>query len=311
VVPAPPAIEARSLTKSYGRDRGIVDVDLTVQPGEVLGLVGANGAGKTTLMRTLLDFIRPTAGSLSVFGYDSVRDSVEVRRRATYLPGDFVVPQRLTGAQTLQRFSFARTHVDRGRVTMLANRLDLDLSRRIGDLSKGNKQKVALVLAFAPVVDLLVMDEPTSGLDPLLQREFATMVSEATAAGRTVLLSSHVMAEVEQIASRVALMREGRVAVVDDLATITARARRRGRARPRDGADLDALVTALGAVPGVTEVAVDDGAVTFACVGDMDDVLKTVSHFPMNALDVAHADLEDAFFSAYNGPTKPESENSP
>jgi len=171
----PPAIEARSLTKTYGRARarGIVEVDLTVVPGEVLGLVGANGAGKTTFMRTLLDFIRPSSGSLSVLGHDSVRDSVAVRNLATYLPGELVIPPRLTGDQALQRFAFARPRLDPARVAALADRLNLDLSRRIGDLSKGNKQKVALVLAFAPRAQLLVLDEPTSGLDPLLQREFA------------------------------------------------------------------------------------------------------------------------------------------
>jgi len=209
VMSQPPAIEARSLTKTYGRARarGIVEVDLVVAPGEVLGLVGANGAGKTTFMRTLLDFIRPSSGSLSVLGHDSVRDSVAVRKLATYLPGELVIPPRLTGDQTLQRFAFARPRLDPARVAALADRLNLDLSRRIGDLSKGNKQKVALVLAFAPRPQLLVLDEPTSGLDPLLQREFAALVREATADGTTILLSSHVMSEVEQIASRVALMR--------------------------------------------------------------------------------------------------------
>lgn len=304
VVSSSPALEARSLTKSYGRARarGIVEVDLAVAPGEVLGLVGANGAGKTTLMRTLLDFIRPTSGSLSVFGRDSVLDSVAVRSMATYLPGELVIPPRLTGDQTLQRFAFARPRLDSARVAALADRLDLDLSRRIGDLSKGNKQKVGLVLAFAPRVQLLVLDEPTSGLDPLLQREFAVLVREATADGTTLLLSSHVMGEVEQIASRVALMREGRIAVVDEVASISARARRRGRVRPRDTADLEPLAGALRLISAVSEVAVDDGGVTFACTGDMDDVLKAVSRFPVYALDVAPSDLEDAFFAALDAP---------
>jgi ABC-2 type transport system ATP-binding protein len=299
---APLALDARALSKSYGRARGIVGVDLRVEPGEVMGLVGANGAGKTTLMRTLLDFIRPTSGSLTVFGHDSVRDSVAVRRLATYLPGELVMPSRLTGAQALARFTFARPAMGPARIAGLAGRLDLDLSRRIGDLSKGNKQKVGLMLAFAPPARLLVLDEPTSGLDPFLQREFAALLAETVAAGATVLLSSHVMSEVEQVASRVALMREGAVTVVDDIAAITARARRRGRVRPRDSNDLDGLRDALARVTGVTEVGLDDGAVRFACSGDMDALLKTVSGFAVSTLDVAHADLEDAFFSAYDGP---------
>lgn len=302
--PGSPALDARALTKSYGRARGIVGVDLQVDPGQVLGLVGANGAGKTTLIRTLLDFIRPTSGSLTVFGHDSVRDSVAVRRLATYLPGELVMPPRLTGAQALERFTFARPVIDPARVAGLADRLDLDLSRRIGDLSKGNKQKVGLMLAFAPRARLLVLDEPTSGLDPLLQREFAALLAETVAQGATVLLSSHVMTEVEQVATRVALMRDGAVTVVDDIAAITARARRRGHVRPRDAADVDALRDALARTPGVSEVTVDDGRVRFACSGDMDAMLKTVSGFAVRALDVAHADLEDAFFSAYDDPAR-------
>jgi ABC-2 type transport system ATP-binding protein len=296
------AVDAQHLTKSYGRDRGIVDVGLQVLAGEVVGLVGANGAGKTTFMRTLLDFIRPTGGRLSIFGLDSVRNSVEVRRRTAYLPGELVIPPRLRGHDAVRRFTTARTSIDPARVRALAARLDLDLTRRVGDLSKGNKQKVGLVLAFAPPVDLLVLDEPTSGLDPLLQREFAALVHEAVTDGATVILSSHVMSEVEQIATRVALMRDGRIAAVDDISAIRARSRRRGRARPVDAADLAQVAAALTRSAGVAEVAVDGDAVTFACAGQMDDVLKTLAGFTIAALDVTHTDLEDAFFSAYDEP---------
>ena len=296
------AVISERLTKSYGTSRGIVDVDLRVEEGQVLGLVGANGAGKTTFMRTLLDFIRPTSGRLSVFGFDSAHDSVRVREVTTYLPGELVIPRGLSGWETLARFAFARGGLERARVVRLADRLDLDLSRKVVDLSKGNKQKVGLVLAFAPRARLLVLDEPTSGLDPLLQREFAEMVKEHVDGGATVLLSSHVMTEVEQIASRVALMREGRVQVVDDLSAITARARRRGRATPRSADDLAGLAAALDRVPGVSSVETDDGVVRFACAGDMDAVVKALAAWPLRSLDIAHADLEDAFFSAYDDP---------
>ncbi len=296
------AIEASALTTCYGRTVGITDVDLTVAPGEVLGLVGANGAGKTTLMRTLLDFIRPASGSVAVFGHDSVRASVAVRRLTTYLPGELVIPPRLTGHQALRRFTFARNAVEPARVRKLADRLDLDLDRRVGDLSKGNKQKVGLVLAFAPAARLLVLDEPTSGLDPLLQREFAALVTEATGAGATVLLSSHVMSEVEQIANRVALLRAGRIEAVDSLAGITAQARRRGRVRPADPGDLPRLSDALAGLASVSQVHLDDGVVAFACTGVMDDLVKILARFSIQTLDVTHADLEDAFFAAQQDP---------
>ncbi len=296
------AVISQRLTKSYGSSRGIVDVDLRVDEGQILGLVGANGAGKTTFMRSLLDFIRPTSGRVSVFGFDSVRDSVHVREVTTYLPGELVIPRGLNGWETLARFAFARKGLERARVERLADRLDLDLSRKVVDLSKGNKQKVGLVLAFAPRARLLVLDEPTSGLDPLLQREFGEMLKERVDDGATVLLSSHVMAEVEQIASRVALMREGRVQVVDDITAITVRARRRGRATPRSADDLPGLTAALERVESVSSVEIDDGAVRFACAGDMDDVIKALAAWPLRSLDVAHADLEDAFFSAYDDP---------
>ena len=156
-------------------------------------------------MRTLLDFVRPTQGSARILGMDSVEKSVAVRRLSTYLPGELVLPPRLSGYTTLRRFMFARDDVPLKRVQEVADRLGLDLSRKVGDLSKGNKQKLGLVLAFAPRARLLILDEPTSGLDPFLQREFAAMVREATDSGATVLLSSHVMSEVEQVATRVAL----------------------------------------------------------------------------------------------------------
>jgi ABC-2 type transport system ATP-binding protein len=294
------ALETRQLTKSYGAHRGIIDVDLQVAAGEVVGLVGANGAGKTTLMRTILDFVRPTAGAVAVFGLDSVKDSVEVRRRSAYLPGELVLPPRLRGEEVLRRYTAARTPLDPARVRSLTERLDLDISRRVQELSKGNKQKLGLVLAFAPRADLLVLDEPTSGLDPLLQREFAALVAERRSAGTTILLSSHVMAEVEQIASRVAMLREGRIAAVDDLAAIRAVSRRRGRARPTDREDVTTIADALARTPRVSDVVVDGDSVAFACAGEMDAVLKTLAGFRMAALDVAHADLEDAFFFAYD-----------
>jgi ABC-2 type transport system ATP-binding protein len=291
------AVNAERLTTSYGRVRGIVDISLAIVPGEVMGLVGVNGAGKTTFLRTLLDLLRPTSGAVSVFGHDSRRDSVAVRRLCTYLPGEFVVPSRLTGYQAVRRYTFARSDVDPAVVDDLALRLDVDLSRRVGDLSKGNRQKVALLLAFAPQARLLILDEPTSGLDPVLQRVFGSLVAEAVSRGSTVLLSSHVMSEVEQIADRVALLRDGRLATVGDVASLLAGSRRRGHVRPADPADSPRLGTALSHLPHVSDVTVADGVVSFACVGGVDALVKVLAGFTVASLDLAHADLEDSFFS--------------
>ncbi len=298
-----PAVEARALTKSYGRaaSRGIVDIDLTIEPGSVVGLVGANGAGKTTLMRTLLDFVRPTSGSIKAFGLDSVTDSVAVRRRTAYLPGELVLPRQLTGHQVLDRYAFARTSNEPAEVAALADRLGLDLTRRVGDLSKGNKQKVGLILAFSAKADLLVLDEPTSGLDPLLQRVVAELVKDASEGGTTVLLSSHVMSEVEHVAHTVALMREGRIAAFDQVATIREQARRRGRLTVA-GQDGNQVAEALRALPAVSDVEVDSDTVTFAYAGVVDPVVKALAAFSLGTLELTEADLEDAFFAGDKPP---------
>lgn len=290
------AVAARSLTKFYGKVRGVTDVNLTIAAGEVMALVGANGAGKTTLMRTLLDLIRPTSGSISVFGHSTTGASVEARRLCSYLPGDFVVPTRLTGHQAIRRYSFARAAMNASSIDELAARLDVDLSRRVGDLSKGSRQKIGLVLAFAPAAPLIILDEPTSGLDPLLQQTFATLVSEAVDRGSTVLLSSHVMSEVQQIADRVTLLSNGSVVIVEEVAALLRRSRRRALVRPTERSDLVPLAEGLARLSAVSDVRTDDGAATFAHSGSIDPVLKFLSTYSVDSLDLSHADLEDAFF---------------
>src|SRR6185503_19122124 len=208
-------IETSKLTKSYGKYRGIVDVDLVVNQGEIFGFLGPNGAGKTTTIRVLLDLIRPTSGSARVFGIESSVDPVAIHRRLGYLPGEWNLYDRLSGSETIRYFANLRGGVDQAYVDQLVQRLDLDPSRRFREYSRGNKQKVGLITALQHRPELLILDEPTAGLDPLVQQTFNELLFEARGEGRTVFLSSHIISEVERTCDRVAIIREGRIVRLD------------------------------------------------------------------------------------------------
>ena len=205
-----PAIELRSVVKDYGRVRALRGIDLTVEAGQIFGFLGPNGAGKTTTIRILLDLIRPTSGTARVLGLDSQRDSVEVRRRCGYLPGDLRMYEGMRGSAFLDLIdSFRPQKRDPHYRRELLERLELDASMPIRALSKGNKQKLGLVQALMHRPDVLILDEPTSGLDPLVQQEVAKLLEEAVADGRTVFFSSHVLPEVERLSHAVAIIRQG------------------------------------------------------------------------------------------------------
>jgi ABC-2 type transport system ATP-binding protein len=292
-------VRAEELTKSYGENRGIVDVDFSVDAGEVFGFLGPNGAGKTTTIRLLLDLIRPSSGRLSIFGLDSRRDSVAIRRRLGYLPGDLRLYERMTGRELLRFFGHLRGSDKISRGEQLAGRLDLDLGRQIKELSRGNRQKVGLLQAFLHDPDLLVLDEPTSGLDPLVQETFQDLVREVTERGGTVFLSSHVLSEVQQVADRVALIRDGRLLLVDTVENLRARSLTHvevtfSEPPPRD---------AFAAVTGVRELERHGDVVRFALEGEIDPLVKALARFHLRALDVHEADLEDIFMALYRGET--------
>ena len=193
-----PVIQLQKLTKYYGEQRGVIDLDMQVMPGGVFGYLGPNGAGKTTTIRLLLDLIRPTGGAATVFGLDAQAASLEVRRRIGYLPSDPALYANLTGEQFLLYAANLKGGLPWSNVKRLADRLECDLSRNIRTLSHGNRQKIAVIRAFMHQPELLILDEPTSGLDPLMQQEFESMVREVKADGRTVFLSSHIIPEVEE-----------------------------------------------------------------------------------------------------------------
>ena len=217
------AISTAGLTKFYGEHRGVIDVNLEIREGEVFGLLGPNGAGKTTCIRLFLDFIHPTSGSATILGLDSRADSVRIRQDTGYLPGEFVTYEKLTVLDLLTYFANLRGG-NLGRAKTLADRFNLDLTRKIGELSRGNRQKVGLVQAFMSDPRLLILDEPTSALDPLLQQEFHRLVLEAAAAGKTLFISSHMLSVVEIICDRVGITREGSLVPVGEVSALRQRA---------------------------------------------------------------------------------------
>ena len=290
-------IETESLTKYYGRQRGVEELTLAVGPGEVFGFLGPNGAGKTTTIRLLMDLIRPTRGSVRVLGYDLRRDAVAARRRIGYLPGDLELYPDMSGRQLLAFFASLRRGADLGYAERLAERLDLDLARHVHDLSKGNKQKLGVVQAFMHRPDLLILDEPSSGLDPLVQREFHALVREAAGEGRTVFFSSHVLAEVERIADRVGIVLSGRLAVVDRIAELKARALR--------VLDLE-FATAqppepFGRVAGVRAVVGHDTFVRCEVVGPVGDLMRLAAGQGLVNVISHEPDLEQIFVSYVGG----------
>ena len=288
------AITTEGLVKRYGRTRGLAGLDLEVLRGEVYGFLGPNGAGKTTTIRLLVDLIRPTQGRVSVLGLDPRRDGVALRRRLGYLAGDFVVDGRQTGQELLTFLGNLRGGVSPARIGALADRLDLDLSRKIKSLSKGNRQKLGVVQAFMHTPELLILDEPTSGLDPFLQQEFVAMAGEARDAGQTIFMSSHVMSEVQQVADRVGIIREGRLVTVDRVETLREQAVRKVEIQ------FDAPVPAeeFAALPGVSDLRVE-GVMLRCRAGRADALVKAAARHTVVDLLSEEPDLEELFFGYY------------
>ncbi len=291
-----PAIRTLGLTKHYGDVEALVDLDLEVRLGEAFGFLGPNGSGKTTMIRTIMDEIRPTSGTASILGFDCHRDAVEIRRHIGYLPGDLEMYPRLTGRDTLRFFANLRGGVDWSYVDELAERLDADLAKRVGDLSTGNRQKVGLIQAFMNRPALLVMDEPSTGLDPLVQREFQEMVREVVTEGRSVFLSSHTLSEVQRVADRVAIIREGRLVAVEDVRDLRTKAIRRVEFLLDSAANADVFA----GVPGVREVTTDGARVLLSYEGRMDALLRAIGD-RHEILDITthEADLEEVFLTFY------------
>jgi ABC-2 type transport system ATP-binding protein len=293
-----PVIEVRDLTKLYGETVGVDGVDLVVERGEVFGFLGPNGAGKTTTIRLLLDLIRPTRGRALVGDLDARRDGLEVRRRSGYLPGELNLPPKHTGRRWLSYIAKLRQMPDIREADRLAERLGLDLERQIDELSKGNKEKIGVVAAFMHDPNLLILDEPTSGLDPLRQRDVREMIRERAEAGRTVFLSSHELDQVEQVAGRVGIIRDGRLIAVEEIAALQRRAVRRVEIRLASGSAIEGL----DRIEGVHDVEARDGVVRLRVEGRMDALIKELARHPVETLTSETPDLDEVFLGYYGDP---------
>ncbi|HET6532615.1 MAG TPA: ABC transporter ATP-binding protein [Actinoplanes sp.] len=286
------ALRTDALTKRYGRLTALDALTLDVPAGEVFGFLGPNGAGKSTTIRLLLGLARPSSGRAWIFGVDA-GDVARTHRRLAYVPGDVALWPQLTGAETLELLARTGAGVDRAYRDELVQRFALDLDKRAGTYSTGNRQKVALVAAFATRAPLLVLDEPTSGLDPLMEQEFRRAVRAARDRGQTVFLSSHQLADVEAVCDRVGILRAGRLIEVASVAEL----RRLHRAEVTvtyTGAAPD-----LTAVPGVDGVATDDGRLRFALTGPPGPALRRLAAADVASLSIREPSLEEIFLDYY------------
>ena len=288
-------IETFGLTKRYGSTTAVADLNLRIEPGQVFGFLGPNGAGKSTTIRMLMALQRPTHGHATLLGLDAATDSVEVHRRIGYLPGDLELFPRLTGQQHIAWFMRARGVEDDSLAKQLIDRFQVVADRPVRELSKGNRQKIGLVLAFMHRPELLVLDEPTSGLDPLMQHEFESLLRQMADDGRTVFLSSHELDEVQRVTDRIAIIKEGRLVAentVDGLRRAAPQKMEVRFRRPVDPAELKA-------VTGVTVTASDGPRLTLDVTGEIGPVLKVIaSHDPIDLIS-RPADLDELFLDFY------------
>jgi ABC-2 type transport system ATP-binding protein len=297
------AIYTHGLMKSYGSVRALRGLDLEVRQGEIFGYLGPNGSGKTTTIRCLLDLIRPNGGTVRVLGIDPQADPVAVRARAGYLPGELHFDENMSVENALRYLNSLRAgkhaggHVaDWDYVRHLCDHIDLSLKLAIKNLSKGNKQKVGVIQALMHRPELLLLDEPTFGLDPLVQQEVLRLVKEARQEGATVFFSSHILSEVQEIADRVGIIRQGVVVEVAETASLINRALHRARIRFKHPVDGKALAN----VPGVKVLSQDDGqAVTLQIEGEMDKLIKTLAAFEVIEFETERPSLEEIFLAYY------------
>lgn len=289
-------IQTLNLTKTYGKSRGIDNVNITVNKGDIFGFLGPNGAGKSTTIRTLLDFIRPTGGSAFIFGMDCQKDTIEIKKRIGYIPGDFGLYGNMTGWKFLEYFGKVRGGYNAGTARDFAKRLDIKLDRKMKEYSRGMRQKVAIIQAFMNNPDLIIMDEPTNGLDPLVQQTFMDILREEAGRGTTVFMSSHVLSDVEKVCNRVAIIKEGNIMTEEKVEEL----------RQKSGKVLEVkfaqpLEKEIFYLPGISNVTRNNGSYRMTVTGNMEDILKEVSSHKLVDINIHQMTLEDVFMHYYEG----------
>lgn len=295
----PAALRAERLTKRFGDVDALHDLDLELRPGEVLGYLGPNGAGKTTTIRLVLGMLRPTRGRAEIFGLDAHRDTVTAHRRVAYVPSEAALWPALTGAETLRLLGRVQGRVDSGYRDELIERFELDPTRKVRTYSRGNRQKVLLIAGLMSRADLLILDEPTSGLDPLMEQEFRRCVHEARKRNQAVLLSSHLLSEVEALCDRVAILRAGRLIETGTLAQL------RHLSALTVEASFEGSVPDLSRVPGVASVQVMGPVVRCQVHGSVEPLLKVLAATGVHELLSHEPSLEELFLAHYGAPPEP------
>ncbi len=286
-------IEVSHLTKYYGKARGIIDVSFDVAEAEIFGFIGPNGAGKSTTIRLLLSLIYPTSGSATIFGKDCIRYGPELRHDIGYLPSDVFYYDRMKVIDLLKYSASFYNKDCTQRMHELAELMELDLNRRIEDLSYGNKKKVGIVQGLLHQPRLLFLDEPTAGLDPLMQRKFFRLIREENQRGVTVLFSSHILGEVQRMCSRVGIIREGRIIEIADIRTLQQSNYKKVRVAA------DGLDSAFFDLPGVTNLEQTDGAIRFYYKGDINSVMRKIGEITISDVTVEEPTLEEIFMHYY------------
>ncbi|HJP96363.1 MAG TPA: ABC transporter ATP-binding protein [Candidatus Saccharimonadales bacterium] len=290
-----PVIQLHDVTKRFGSHIAVHKLNLSIQKGEVVGFLGPNGAGKTTTIRMIMGQIGPHDGEILVFGQDAAQQAKQIHKKVGYVGGDMALEDNLTGMQYLQFIARLQGGVTKHTITELAHRFDCDLSKKIRTLSRGNRQKIALISAVMHNPDLLVLDEPSSGFDPLIQAEFNKLILQYKQAGKTVFISSHILSEIEHLCDRLVFIREGKVVKISSLEELERHALKRLKVVFDDARDVEHF----RAIPGVEHIASDGARVVCRFGGSLQDLLRKTAALSVADITIEEADLEELFMQYY------------